>query len=74
MPIFFFYQGVYQGVQECIKRSEERLRLNPQINLDNSTSEIGSRAASIVSLRQGNHHVRVIVVQTIVVRQDLFSL
>ena len=51
MPVFFFYQRV----QECIKRSEaaeERLRLNSQINPDNSTSQIGSRAASKSSSRK----------------------
>ena len=47
--LFFFF---YQRVQECIKRSEEHLRLNSKINPDNSTSQIGSRAASKSSSRK----------------------
>ncbi|KAK2551640.1 hypothetical protein P5673_027415 [Acropora cervicornis] len=36
----------YQRIQEWIKRSEELLRLNSQINPEDSASQIGSRATS----------------------------
>ena len=38
----------YQRVQEWIKRSEECARLNSQVNPEDSTSQIGSRAKKIV--------------------------
>ena len=56
----------YQRIQEWIKRSEELLRLNSQINPEDSASQIGSRATS--SLHQGIQDVQVIVVPTGVVR------
>ena len=36
----------YQRIQELSKRSEELLRLNSQINPEDSASQIGSRATS----------------------------
>ena len=42
----------YQRIQEWIKRSEELLRLNSQINPKDSTSQIGSRATSKSSARK----------------------
>ena len=43
---------VYQRIQEWIKRSEELLRLNSQINPEDSASQIGSRATSKSSARK----------------------
>ena len=42
----------YQRVQEWIKRSEECARLNSQVNPEDSTSQIGSRATSKSSSRK----------------------
>ena len=42
----------YQRIQEWIKRSEELLRLNSQINPEDSTSQIGSRITSKSSSRK----------------------
>ena len=42
----------YQRIQEWIKRSEELLRLNSQINPEDSTSQIGSRTTSRSSSRK----------------------
>ena len=42
----------YQRIQEWIKRSEELLRLNSQINPEDSASQIGSRATSKSSARK----------------------
>ena len=45
----------YQRIQEWIKRSEELLRLNSQINPEESTSQIGSRTTSTSSSRKSRH-------------------
>lgn len=42
----------YQRIQEWIKRSEELLRLNSQINPEDSASQMGSRATSQSSSRK----------------------
>ena len=45
----------YQRIQEWIKRSEELLRLNSQINPEDSASQIGSRATSKSPSRKSRH-------------------